>query len=557
MKMRRWIAWLAATGMTGAASAETLYNGTALPDPWPPRRTLAELRSGEPMAVPYLKTPPPVIPIDVGRQLFVDDFLVEQTTLTRRFHKCELYAGNPVLWPDRRWEKIFPTHTSMAFSDGVFYDPEAKLFKMWYMSALFGDTSYATSPDGLHWTKPALNVRPPTNIVLLGGQRDSATVWLDLDASDPRQRYKLFQFNRDNWQGSVHTSPDGIHWTKPVWTGVAGDRSTFFYNPFRKVWVFSIRAAMYPGPWNYKVTPPKIVGRCRRYWEARDFVGGSKWPGADKIAELNPGEPPYWTACDRLDSPGIGPNDAPAELYNLDAVGYESLMLGLFSVLHSTQRGPGQPKINDIMLGFSRDGFHWDRPFREAVISVSGKPDTWNYGNVQSVGGGCLIVGDRLYIYASGRNATNETTGVAFLRRDGFASMEAGEQEGTLTTRPVRFGGKHLFVNAATMNGELRVEALDKNGKVIAPFTPENCVPITTDKTLLAVRWKGVDDLAALAGKTVRFRFHLRNGALYAFWVSPDASGASRGYVAAGGPGFTGPTDTVGSTGYAEGKEKP
>ena len=50
--------------------------------------------------------------------------------------------------------------------------------------------------------------------------------------------------------------------------------------------------------------------------------------------------------------------------------------------------------------------------------------------------------------------------------------------------------------------------------------------------------------------KPVRFRFHLTNGALYAFWVSPDASGASRGYVAAGGPGFTGATDTVGKAGY-------
>jgi len=32
-------------------------------------------------------------------------------------------------------------------------------------------------------------------------------------------------------------------------------------------------------------------------------------------------------------------------------------------------------------------------------------------------------------------------------------------------------------------------------------------------------------------------------------WVSPDRSGASHGYVAAGGPEFTGPTDTVGSDG--------
>ena len=60
-----------------------------------------------------------------------------------------------------------------------------------------------------------------------------------------------------------------------------------------------------------------------------------------------------------------------------------------------------------------------------------------------------------------------------------------------------------------------------------------------------AVTWKAAG-LGALAGKPVRFRFHLRNGRLYAFWVSPDASGASHGYVAAGGPGFAGPVDTVG-----------
>jgi hypothetical protein len=106
-------------------------------------------------------------------------------------------------------------------------------------------------------------------------------------------------------------------------------------------------------------------------------------------------------------------------------------------------------------------------------------------------------------------------------------------------------------------NGELRVEVLDQDGSVIVPFSRENCTPISADKTLLAVNWKGAADLSALAGRLVRFRFHLRSGALYAFWVSPDASGASRGYVAAGGPGFTGPTDTVGSAGYAKGKEKP
>jgi hypothetical protein len=44
----------------------------------------------------------------------------------------------------------------------------------------------------------------------------------------------------------------------------------------------------------------------------------------------------------------------------------------------------------------------------------------------------------------------------------------------------------------------------------------------------------------------VKFHFHLNNGALYAFWISPEANGSSHGYVAAGGPGFTAATDTTG-----------
>ena len=70
------------------------------------------------------------------------------------------------------------------------------------------------------------------------------------------------------------------------------------------------------------------------------------------------------------------------------------------------------------------------------------------------------------------------------------------------------------------------------------------------DKTLAEVEWRNRAELADLAGKPVKFRFYLKNGALYSFWISPDANGASRGYVAAGGPGFTGATDTVGELGY-------
>src|SRR5512139_3043910 len=82
----------------GWAQGEVLYNGIRLSSPWPPPDYVLTL---EPPKAPYLASPPEVIPIDVGRQLFVDDFLIAQTSLKRTFHQAEYYAANPVLKPDQ------------------------------------------------------------------------------------------------------------------------------------------------------------------------------------------------------------------------------------------------------------------------------------------------------------------------------------------------------------------------------------------------------------------------------------------------------------------------
>ena len=536
------------TAARAAGPPEVLYNGITLGSPWPPRLKYPDERAVVP---PYLASPPAVIPIDVGRQLLVDDFLIEDTTMTRAWHRPTYYAGNPVLRPETPREQRDPTAertgqppspTAMVFSDGVFYDPRERIFKMWYMGGYGVSTCLATSIDGIAWQRPAFDVVPGTNIVNTDG-RDSTTVWLDLEERDPRRRYKM-----SAWYDKVlllYVSPDGVHWTRIGESKPVLDRSTCFYNPFRKVWVFSLRATQYAG---------SISGRYRLYWETPDFAAARDWGAVPPVA---------WVKADAGDFARPGVADRP-ELYNLDCVAYESLMLGLFSVWRgeSTTR----EKINEVAVGFSRDGFHWSRPDRESFLPVSDQEGSWNWANVQSAGGGCLVVGDTLRFYVSGRQGHPGTdapgvcsTGMATLRRDGFASIDWRPEDatvrrvtspapsaGTLTTRPVHFSGRHLFVNAELGSGQLRVEVLDRDGHVLAPFTLASCAPVTGDGTRLPVRWAS-GSLDDLAGEVVRFRFSMSHGRLFAFWVSPWPTGESRGYPAAGGPEFSGPIDQRGA----------
>lgn len=505
--------------------AETLYNGIELPKTWPPEgRRLTQEPQPTP---PYLVSPPEVIPIDVGRQLFVDDFLVAETTLTRTYHKAVYYPGNPVLRPDKLWEQQGGYPTAMPFSDGVWWDPADRLFKAWYMGGYVGGTCLATSKDGLHWDKPVFDVVPGTNIVHQR-TRDSSTVWLDLEAKDPARRFVLNLYPHPEGAGALETyfSPDGIHWgERAVRTGRAGDRSTIFWNPFRSKWVYGIR-------WSNDA-----MGRFRLYQESPDLIANTQWEA---------GGPTEWIGADRLD-PRREDLKTRCELYNLDCVAYESLMLGLFSLWRGQPQDRAKP--NEVCVGFSRDGFHWTRPVREAFIPVSEDYGDWNWGNVQSAGGCCLVVGDELWFYVSGRSGQKGSPasgtscmGLATLRRDGFASMDAKETAGTLTTRPLQFSGKHLFVNLDAPEGELRVEVLNTEGQVLA-----TSLPVQGKATLVPVKWQGVDDLNALAGQKVRFRFTLRRGSLYSFWVTSDAQGASNGYVAAGGPGLVGARDSRGN----------
>ena len=353
LALGKWVVLLAPSGTQvrtpsqrswAENDGERLYNGIVLPQQWPPGNQ--NPKAFEPMVVPYLQHPPQVIPIDVGRQLFVDDFLIEDTSLWRRFHRAEKYEGNPVLKAETALElNDGAAPVACPFSDGVFFDPTDRQYKMWYHAGWFDGTAYATSQDGLHWTRPSLDVVPGTNRVIpphADFHRDGVSVWIDHETANPAERYKMFLYSRSNSQGSgghLLTSADGIHWNERARTEVLGDNSTFFYNPFRKKWVFSIRSGRNQ--------------RTRDYWEATDFLAAEHWL---------PQAPVFWIGADRLDLPDPQIRER-TQLYKLDAVGYESLLLGLMQIHYGPPNDACRkgkfPKVTELELGFSRDGFHW------------------------------------------------------------------------------------------------------------------------------------------------------------------------------------------------------
>ena len=141
------------------------------------------------------------------------------------------------------------------------------------------------------------------------------------------------------------------------------------------------------------------------------------------------------------------------------------------------------------------------------------------------------------YITANAMYA-GASTGLATLRRDGFASLRAGNRTGTLTTRLLESPEPLLFVNCAA--AELRVAVLGRDGQTVPGYGEDDCLPIASDSTKVQIRWRNCQSLPP---GPFRLRFRLTDGDLYGFWTSNDAAGHSGGYVAAGGPSFTGDRD--------------
>jgi hypothetical protein len=427
------------------------------------------------------------------RQLFLDDFVIEQTENVRRqFHRPVRYGGNPLLEADQPWEQ--GGDGVYLFGGTLIFDEEEQIFKMWYRTHVVEKTSagdaigempkggyrtcYAISRDGLTWEKPNLgqvkyagstdnNMLPPG----VGGMEyiRRPNLIKDYQEKDPEKRYKMVYMDEfgEKFVLAKAYSSDGIHWRmnagQPVFFAppVIPNGVLFGWDPKIQLYVLFHRKA--------DSIPADVDGRRVRSEPAfmrstsRDF---EHWGETQEIIKRNEQiDPPRWD---------------PAHVGVLAAILYtEDLYIGFLDtcITHSIEDVPenlwevysmehGEHRTE---LVISRDGKDWKRvaPHWEFL-----RPGLWGTWDRQHVALSKPIVrNDEILIYYTGNNLScgagladhpqrrlihkiidgqrmGYAVGLAKLRLDGFVSMEGYEAGGTVTTRPVVFEGDRLIINA-------------------------------------------------------------------------------------------------------------
>ena len=449
--------------------------------------------------------------------LFVDDYIIaDKQDVVRTYHAFERHAGNPVMVADKPWEGA-----AVYVYGAVLPAESGSGYRMWYHSwAGEYRMLYATSRDGLEWVKPELGLveydGSKKNNILFRRTRENHnpqvihTPW----ESDPQRRYKMmyFEYGRTppnytvtGYRGAC--SPDGIHWTdvssEPVLLDDPGDVGNFVWDPLKKRYI----------GWPKKFTEVRgFRRRCVGYSETTDF---ESWP-TTKMA-LVP---------DEFDDRWVTEQGQHTDFYGLCAFAYESMYIGLLWLFPITDGKNDGPIFVELVS--SHDGVKWTRQEKPRIpILPLGKDGEWDDGMLFTTNHP-LVEGDTIKLYYGGFDVThgvgggNAAIGLATLRKDGFASLDASATEGVITTKDLIGAGGPLAVNYAATNGVLRVEVLDEDGNAIPGYSRDDCDPLTGDSVNQTVTWGGLRELPQTK-KPLRLRFLLRNASLYSFSAGDGA----------------------------------
>jgi hypothetical protein len=456
-------------------------------------------------------------------QLLVDDYpVLIKTNVVRTYHPFQKYAGNPVLVAEYPWEDL-------VYLYGTVLPNETRTgYRMWYHTLRPDDTNndgslelYATSTDGIHWTKPILNLRSwhgstSNNMYFTRPTAGGITSVMQTPSDPaPTQLYKFMNYDSGGFYGAW--SPDGIHVTdapnNPVFTG-GSDVGQFCWDPHTQLYRGYVKNSWYD--WN---------GLKRRAVALTTTTNITGWPRESLI---------LWP--DAVDDRWVIPGSVQrTHFYGLSAFAYESMYIGLLWIFRATELDGEMPGYLIgpcfVELVSSHDGVHWireegDRP----PILPLGPAGSWDDGMVFTARAP-IVEGDTIklwyggfdQVHGSSLKITTGSIGLATLRKDGFASLDAGATTGTVLTKPLAGAGGALQVNYRAVGGSLKVEVLDENKNVIPGYGQVDCIALTGDGVTQTVTW-ATHAALPLGAPRVSLRFILQNASLYSFMAGQSAA---------------------------------
>jgi hypothetical protein len=225
----------------------------------------------------------------------------------------------------------------------------------------------------------------------------------------------------------------------------------------------------------------------------------------------------------------VHPEEWATDVYNFAISRYESRYIGFASFFYHTGRAwqnRNHDGFHHVQLAVSHDMKTWERVGERQPFIAPSPLNAGAYDTFQILGPSRPVLrGDELWFYYSGlkhrwppENMTPDRNAIclATLRRDGFASLYAGEQGGRLTTQGFTHSGTHLYLNGSAQSGSISCELLDGAAQPLAGFEQANCLPMTGDSTRFVVNWREQDRLPT---GPLRLCIYLRNASLYSYWV--------------------------------------
>ncbi len=442
-------------------------------------------------------------PVGQRKQLFVDDFIVAETSgMERELGQVKkANNGKPI------------------FTDGWFYGTvlhDEGRFKLWYRKPDMKGFGYAESNDGL-----TFEIKADLKGINFAGDY-TLTVEIDPNEKDAKHRYKA-AYDAPGMAAGIAHAADGIDWTpynggKPVTKRAADSYNQVLWDPLAKTYRLFTRTDFGTGG------------------GAGEIRGTRSMTNADlKVDPANWKLVREW----KFDKEGKGETKR-RQIYAATCWIYEGVYFALLTVYEypgdvsegkkTDTKERHERDVMNFYIATSRDCDTWDLHWVYAGQPLVPRGPNGAFDQDLIVPASTIVThADKHWIYYAGANERHGTEearfdrqhaiGLAHLRLDGFVALAAGEKAGTVITRPFKVEGNKLSVNVEAGEGDVSIEVLDESNKPVAGYSGKDGA---TGKGIDEPRWQprwNKADLSAMKDRTVRLKFTLRNARVYSFQV--------------------------------------